>query len=589
MDHGGCLNPFTIFYEYDRNGNTIKKIDGSLTNQEVTFIYNTLNQLVETKRGPPEAEIILGRYDYNAAGLRVRHRLSERGDVDYYYDDNAVIEERNAADDTLLAHYRYADRLVSLDMGGARQYYHHDALGSTVNLTTDSAEVQVSYKLDPWGHIREQIGTSVNRQIFTGQEHDENTGLIYFGARYYDPDTARFLNQDSYLGESNTPPSLHRYLYAYSNPTIYVDPLGYDSVRIDNDTVYWDVLKDWPGFINPYIGSFEIGVMKDNKVYLTQEFGGGIVSAEFLKEAASKFWGRHGTDEIFFPSDISGLDQASQKEIVSIYLENINIRKETFISAEGSWTSHYPVRSKFDKIDAKYGISTRVDGAIEVGTAAGEATVAGAGIAAPEPATTVAGLALFWHAVDVGGHGLYKIITGRPSQTFTSQGFQKGFETLGADESTAHYYAEWSNAGAMVLGPGGVLRLTQMARSIPLAANASKSGANNVAQFEKLRSSLSADEILNAERIGTALSKSDAGHRAASFLTKEQLAAGKTFGIRGGDGVQRTLLQTKGELSGKSGIFEYILNPKGQVTHQRFVKGGKITGSPNQVVPKGGY
>jgi RHS repeat-associated protein len=56
---------------------------------------------------------------------------------------------------------------------------------------------------------------------------DANTGLIYFGQRYYDPDTARFISQDSYLGEPGTPPSLHRYLYAYSNPTVYIDLFGY--------------------------------------------------------------------------------------------------------------------------------------------------------------------------------------------------------------------------------------------------------------------------------------------------------------------------------------------------------------------------
>lgn len=68
--------------------------------------------------------------------------------------------------------------------------------------------------------------------MFTGQEHDEKTGLIYFGARFYDPDTARFINQDSYLGKSNTPPSLHRYLYAYSNPTVWVDPTGFSSESV---------------------------------------------------------------------------------------------------------------------------------------------------------------------------------------------------------------------------------------------------------------------------------------------------------------------------------------------------------------------
>ncbi|MCP4609306.1 MAG: glycohydrolase toxin TNT-related protein, partial [Planctomycetes bacterium] len=131
---------------------------------------------------------------------------------------------------TLLAHYRYADRLLSLYDGTGTQYYHHDALGSTVNLSDDSGQVQVSYNLDPWGHIRNQTGTTLNRQIFTGQEHDLNTGLIYFGARYYDPDTARFITQDTYLGEPGTPPSLHRYLYAYSNPLVYVDLYGYAPV-----------------------------------------------------------------------------------------------------------------------------------------------------------------------------------------------------------------------------------------------------------------------------------------------------------------------------------------------------------------------
>lgn len=87
-----------------------------------------------------------------------------------------------------------------------------------------------------------------------------------------------------------------------------------------------------------------------------------------------------------------------------------------------------------------------------------------------------------------------------------------------------------------------------------------KAVANNVADFERYRSSLAAKEIVNAERTGTALSKSDPGHLAASFIPEEQLAAGRTFSIRGGDKVNRTLLQTKGELNGKSGIYEYILD-----------------------------
>ena len=178
---------------------------------------------MQTTRGPPEQPQLLGQYDYNGMGLRVRHLGSERGDVNYFYDGNAVLEEHNSSDDSLLAHYRYGYRLLSLSNDSGNQYYHYDALGSTVNLSDDYGSLEVSYQLDPWGRIRNQSGTTLNRQIFTGQEHDENTGLIYFGARYYNPDIARFINQDSYLGSLGTPPSLNRYLYAYSNPTVYVD------------------------------------------------------------------------------------------------------------------------------------------------------------------------------------------------------------------------------------------------------------------------------------------------------------------------------------------------------------------------------
>ena len=110
--------------------------------------------------------------------------------------------------------------------------------------------------------------------------------------------------------------------------------------------------------------------------------------------------------------------------------------------------------------------------------------------------------------------------------------------------------------------------------------NAPRKGARSVAQLEKLKLQHAADEILNAQRIGSGL-KPDATHRAASFLSRKQLEAGKLFPIRGGDGVQRQLLQTQGGLNGKKGIFEFILDPAGNITHQRFIDGGAITGIPN--------
>jgi len=52
--------------------------------------------------------------------------------------------------------------------------------------------------------------------------------LLYAKARFYDPETARFTSQDSYLGKPDDPPSLHRYFYANDRPTYFVDPTGHN-------------------------------------------------------------------------------------------------------------------------------------------------------------------------------------------------------------------------------------------------------------------------------------------------------------------------------------------------------------------------
>jgi hypothetical protein len=62
--------------------------------------------------------------------------------------------------------------------------------------------------------------------------------------------------------------------------------------------------------------------------------------------------------------------------------------------------------------------------------------------------------------------------------------------------------------------------------------------------------------------------------------------AAQRFSITGGGGgAQRSLYQLPGEVNGKAGIFEWIVDESGSnpvIDHQRFIPGGEVTGYPNQ-------
>src|SRR5262249_37772937 len=69
-----------------------------------------------------------------------------------------------------------------------------------------------------------------NRYLFAGEQLDANVGFYYLRARYYMQALGRFLTTDPEEGNVYDPPSLHRYLYAKSNPVNDRDPSGRESL-----------------------------------------------------------------------------------------------------------------------------------------------------------------------------------------------------------------------------------------------------------------------------------------------------------------------------------------------------------------------
>jgi RHS repeat-associated protein len=63
---------------------------------------------------------------------------------------------------------------------------------------------------------------------YRGEQYDSDLGLYYLRARYYNPATGRFLSRDPEMGKQRKPVTLHKYLYAGSDPINMRDPSGRD-------------------------------------------------------------------------------------------------------------------------------------------------------------------------------------------------------------------------------------------------------------------------------------------------------------------------------------------------------------------------
>jgi len=106
---------------------------------------------------------------------------------------------------------------------GNRSYYHTDLLGST-RAVVQGVTVVESYDFDPWGVLMpgRTLGSGT-KEGFTGKEQDTETGLDYFGARYYMPALARWAAVDP-LSEKH--PEWSPYNYVLDNPLALFDPDG---------------------------------------------------------------------------------------------------------------------------------------------------------------------------------------------------------------------------------------------------------------------------------------------------------------------------------------------------------------------------
>ena len=126
-------------------------------------------------------------------------------------------------------------------------YYHPDHLGSSSYITNLDGEVSQHIEYVPFGEvfIEERNNTWNTPYLFNAKEFDEETGMYYYGARYYEPRLSLWVSTDP-LGE--TAPHITVYCYTANNPTILIDPDGKAWKPTKNEETGQNTGYEW---INP--------------------------------------------------------------------------------------------------------------------------------------------------------------------------------------------------------------------------------------------------------------------------------------------------------------------------------------------------
>jgi len=220
-------------------------------------------------------------------------------------------------------------------------YYHPDHLGSSSYITNLDGEVSQHIEYVPFGEvfIEERNNTWNTPYLFNAKEFDEETGLYYYGARYYEPRLSLWMSTDPL--EEDTP-LLTTYCFVNNNPLIYIDPQGLDSYFTEDGVYLGDDKKKTHYVFSVNNGDFKFDKSGMNIIYKKTQLRNNqnkpITKNEFQELAGTLF------------AESSPENNNSWQEAAAIYsvLENRGNadNKSTLEVASGGGIYGYSKRNK---------------------------------------------------------------------------------------------------------------------------------------------------------------------------------------------------------------------------------------------------
>ena len=204
----------------------------------------------------------------DALGRRVQKSVAGTT-TNYLYSGQKLLAEYDPSwglPNTQYVHGPGIDNVILRATSTAAQYYHQDGLNSVVAVTNNLGATDATQRFDAWGNKLSSTGTAPHFG-YTGRELDE-TGLVFYRARYYDPTLGRFNRRDP-IGHAG---GLNLYAYVGNNVINALDPTG-----LAPGDVYALYPNSWSSrrIANNSGGDYShIGIELSNGMFLQAEPGG---------------------------------------------------------------------------------------------------------------------------------------------------------------------------------------------------------------------------------------------------------------------------------------------------------------------------
>ena len=261
-------------YDYDQNGTRIYEMnthrgiagrnytyddeDHLLTAGDTTYAYDPDGFLTTRTKGTE-----VTTYDYSSRGELLTVYLPDGRTIEYVHDPlgrriakkiDGVMAEKYLwqgmtrilavydGSDNLLVRFNYADSRmpVSMTKEGVSYYLAYDQVGSLRIVADASGNMLKRIDYDAFGNIISDSNPTFTVPFgFAGGLHDQDTDLIRFGYRDYDPDIGRWTAKDPIFFEGG---DIDLYGYCLNDPVNIVDQLGREVLGLS---------CNWPDYV-PY-------------------------------------------------------------------------------------------------------------------------------------------------------------------------------------------------------------------------------------------------------------------------------------------------------------------------------------------------